>query len=263
MSWRRFLDDFGLLFFKPKAGIKRIIEEKPSLHKIAYVLFFVGLLRGVLETVWLYLMKGQLHQLIASLGSPEWYFLNSGPFVLGNITSVYFLWAVTAFIIFEGGRFLGGKGEFEDVLRVYGIFMFSYLLIGILNFAHLYIGIPFIRFKASEVFNPEIGIGQDVVFAWLTIISYVAARNVHRLSKTMSALIASLPFSSGIVLYIVSVILFFGVYEMLPFEIGFTSYLLSGILYIVFTSVLAIILIIWGYKHNKVIKTVNDFIHRK
>ena len=261
MSWRRFLDDFGLLFFKPKTGIKKILVEKPGLHKIAYVLFFVGLLRGVLETIWLYLMKGQLHQLVSSLGSPEWYLLNSGPFVLSNITSVYFLWAVTAFIIFEGGRFLG-KGEFEDVLRIYGIFMFSYLLIGILNFAHIYIDIPFIRFKASDVFNPEMGVGQVVVFAWLTIISYFAARSVHRLSKAMSALIASLPFSAGIVLYIVSVVLFFGVYEMLPFEIGVTSYLLSEILYIIFTSALAIIFIIWGYNRDRIIKLINGFIHR-
>ena len=213
----------------------------------------MGLLRGVLETIWLYLMKGQLHQLISSLGSPEWYLLNSGPFVLCNITSVYFLWAVTAFIIFEGGRFLGGTGEFEDVLRVYGVFMCSYLLIAILNFAHLYIDIPFIRFKALEVFNPEMGIGQDVIFAWLTILSYVVARSVHRLSKAMSALIASLPFSSGIVLYIVSVIVFFGMYDI--FEIGFTSYLLSELLYIIVTSALAIIVIIWGYNRGKRIKT--------
>ncbi len=167
MSWRRFLDDFGLLFFKPKAGIKKIVEGKPSLHKIVYILFFVGLLRGVLETIWLYLMKGQFQQFIFSLGSLQWYLFNGGPFIIVNITSVYFLWALTAFIIF------------------------------------------------------------------------------------------------GIVLYVVSVILFFSVYEMLPFKIGLTSHLLSGILYIIFTSVLAIILIILGYNHNRIVKTINDFMRRK
>ena len=110
MSLQRLFNDFLLLAFKPQIGIERILIEKPNLHTIVYVLFFVGLIRGVVETIWLYLMKGQFQQFISSLGSPDWYLFNAGPFILCNIPSTYFLWSLTALIVFESGKFLGGKG---------------------------------------------------------------------------------------------------------------------------------------------------------
>lgn len=161
---------------------------------------------------------------------------------------------MVALTIFKAGRFLGGKGEFEDILRIYGIFMFSYLIIGVLNFVHLFIDIPFIRFSASEIFNPEIGIGQEFVFAWLTVLSYFVVKKVHGLSKANSALIASLPFSIGIVLYIFSVVIFFRFYETLPNKMGFTPYFLSGLLYIVFNIALTIVFVEIGYKKFWVLK---------
>ena len=107
----RLFNDFLLLFFKPKSGIEKILHEKPSLRTIIYVLFFIGLLRGVVETIWLYLMKGQFQQFISSLGSLDWYLINSGPFVMANITSVYF------FIPDKALKAIDGLGKGTDYFR--------------------------------------------------------------------------------------------------------------------------------------------------
>jgi len=235
-----------ILLLKPHYGIKKIIEENLDLRTIAYMLFFIGLIRGVLETVWLYVMVGKFSKLLSSLRTLDWYLLNGGPFVLGNVTSVYFLWMLVTFIIFKFGKLLGGKGNFNDLLKVYGTFMISYALIGVINYVHVLVDIPFICFKASEYFNPAIGVGQEVVFLWLIVISYFVARDLHNLSKIDSILISFLPVLIGIALYIISVILFFNFYKLLPFKVGFTSYFLSGVLYVIFTSILSVTIFKWG-----------------
>lgn len=89
---RSYIGYFLLLLIKPIEAINEILCDKLSMRTIIIWLFIAGLLRGVLETVWLYLMKGQSQLLIHSLGSLNWYLFNSGPFVFGNITSAYFLW---------------------------------------------------------------------------------------------------------------------------------------------------------------------------
>jgi len=246
----KLLYHYNILLLKPRYGIKRIIEENLDLKSIACMLFLVGLIRGTLETVWLYLIVGKFSKLILSLRSLDWYLFNSGPFIVGNITSVYFLWMLVAFIVFKFGRFLGGRGNFNDMLKVYGIFMISYALIGVINYVHVLVDMPFVCFKASEYFNPAIGVGQEIVFLWLIVISYFVARDLHNLSRTDSILISSLPVLVGITLYIISVSLFFSFYKLLPFKVGLTSYFLSGILYVIFTSVLSVILFKWGKDHN-------------
>jgi hypothetical protein len=168
-----------ILFLRPVSGIKKILDEKPGMRLILYWLFIAGLLRGVVETIWLYLMKGQFHQFVSSMGDLNWYLLNIGPFIVSNISSSYFLWTLTALIVYEAGKFLDGNGNFVDILRIYGVAMFSYFLIGILNFFHYFVNISMIRFRASEIFNPDMGIGQIAIFVWLAILTYQVARNIH------------------------------------------------------------------------------------
>lgn len=148
--------------------------------------------------------------------------------------------------MFMAGRLLGGSGKFSDLLRIYGVFMFSYLVIGVLNFAHLFISIPFLRLSTSEIFNPGLGIGQLTVFVWLSILSYIIARKVHNLSKINAVLIAALPSSIGIVLYMLSVAICFNFYKLLP-DIGLSVYLFSGLMYIIFTVLLTFIFLRVGY----------------
>ena len=251
----RLFNDFLLLFFKPKSGIEKILHEKPSLHTIVYILFFIGLLRGVVEIIWLYLMKGQFQQFLYLLGSLDWYLFNAGPFIVCNIPTTYFLWSLTALIVFESGRFLGGEGEFVDILRIYGIFIFSNFLIAILNYLHYFVYIPTIRFRASEIFNPDIGIGQIVIFIWLVILTYQISRSVHRLSYTDSILIAFLPVLMGTVLYIFSIKACFNL--IIPFlNINVQPFLSSLIIYTLSTIFLTFLFLYIGFYNQKIINLI-------
>lgn len=82
-DWRKaaLLRLFGSLLFRPGSGVTAVLDASPSLALIALALIPVGLLRGVAEGLWYYLMTGRGSQVLALLAEPSWYTRYGGPYL--------------------------------------------------------------------------------------------------------------------------------------------------------------------------------------
>jgi len=69
---------FAGMVVRPSAGVSAVVDEGPELGRLAVMLGVVGLLRGVVEGLWYYLMTGRLHELPALLGRADWYYRYGG-----------------------------------------------------------------------------------------------------------------------------------------------------------------------------------------
>lgn len=186
------LEYFLSLFIKPAKTIERILAERPSFKRIAFFLLFIGALRGIIEGAWMLLMLGQFSQVISSPDLFRSYLLQGSYFGLANIITAYVRWAMFALIPYLLGRFLGGRGKFEEFLRLYGIILGIFLVTILPNFAHLALKLPIIEFRVSASYNPALGVGQMLTSCWLAYISYEAVRITHKLSKIESVFIGLL-----------------------------------------------------------------------
>jgi hypothetical protein len=248
MQYKDSIIDITLnIFFRPKVGIKKVKKLMPSLKLICIILFFIGLFRGILETMAVYILANKLNLFFISLGSIEWYLYNGGPFIIANIVSPFFFWATTSFIVFKGARFLGGKGKFGDSIRIFGLFMVSYLFIIIINFIHIYFEIPFIYFEVSPVVVPLFGIGHIIVFVWLTVLSYLVCRKIYMLDKISAAFISPLPALFGISLYVTSSALSSIFFQNRTLPTFFTL----DILYIVILSIISFSIFVFELRKDK------------
>jgi len=179
---------FLSLFIRPTYGIKRILEEKPSFKRIVVFLFWVSILRGIVEGVWMLLKEGQFTQVLASPILLKSYLWLGAPFIISSITCGYVRWAGFAFLPCLFAKFLGKKGDYKDFLRVNGVIMGIYLVTILPNFAYLFFRLPMIQFNVSRFYNPAIGIGQMITGVWLVFIIYKATRIICGLSKYQSFL---------------------------------------------------------------------------
>lgn len=75
------LTQFGRMLLRPAAGVALVLRSDPGLMRLALGLALVGLLRGIVEGLWYYLMTGQAHELFSLLGRAEWYTRYGGPFL--------------------------------------------------------------------------------------------------------------------------------------------------------------------------------------
>lgn len=210
------LAQFRLMALRPAAGVAAVLKAAPSPGRLAWALAAVGLLRGVAEGLWYYLMTGRLHTLPALLGRADWYTRYGAPFILLNIPSAHFLWLTTAIIIHLGCRALGGQGRFRQVLQATGIALFAYAAIGLINYVYIWWRLPSITLNASAFYSPNLGLGQLLVFMWLALVCYQIARQVHGLPPLSAALAAPLPVLLSLLLYLGSAGLFFRVVPLLP-----------------------------------------------
>lgn len=82
-DWRKaaLLRLFGSLLLRPGAGVAAVLDASPSLAVIALALVPVGLLRGIAEGLWYYLMTGRGGQVLALLAEPSWYTRYGGPYL--------------------------------------------------------------------------------------------------------------------------------------------------------------------------------------
>jgi len=174
---------FVLLLVRPSAGVNRILREKPGFKGIVFFLLGIGTLRGMAEGVWILSMQGRLGQVLSAPPLLKAYLLQGLPFVLSNVTTAYVRWAAFAVVPFLCGVFFGGRGRFEDFLRIYGVALGIFLVTIMPNFAYLFVKLPVIRFNVSEVYNPTIGIGQVLTSCWLVYVSYRAVMVVHKLPR--------------------------------------------------------------------------------
>lgn len=210
------LAQFLQMAVAPAAGVAAVIKSRPGLGAIAVLLGVVGLLRGVVEGFWYYLMMGKVHQLPELLTRPEWYTRYGGPFLILNIPSAHFLWFTTAVILYAGARLLGARGSFRQVLQVTGVALISYLPIGLFNYLHVWLELPSLTLDASDFYRPNLGIGQLVVFVWLTFVAYHALRQIFDLAPGSAALSAPLPVLLSLLLYLFSAGAFFWLAPRLP-----------------------------------------------
>ena len=175
---------FLSLLIRPTATIVRILLEKPDYKKIIFFLFGIGALRGITEEIWILSMNGQLGQVLGSMPLLKTHMTTGLPFILSNVITAYVRWVAFALLAFLCGLFLGGKGRFEDFLRLYGIILGISLVTILPNFIYLFVkNLPVIRFSVSTMYNPTIGIGQLVTSGWLVYVSYKAVMTIHKLPK--------------------------------------------------------------------------------
>jgi len=200
-------------------GSQYVLDARPDLGGLAVALAVVGLLRGIAEGYWYYLMTGTQGQLPYLLTQELWYTKYGGPFLLLNIPSAHFLWFTTAIILHLTGLALGGRGSYRAVLQITGVALFSYLGIGLINYLHLVWSLPSVTFHASPFFHPNLGIGQLIVFGWLIMVCYGTLIRVHRLDRLSAALGSALPILLSLVFYLVSAAMIFRVLMWFPEQI--------------------------------------------
>lgn len=235
------------LFIKPTQTIRHILEAPPSFKRIVIFLSLVGTLRGLLEGLLILLMVGQFTQVVSSLILLKSYLLNGTLFVFSNITTAYIRWVAFALMVYLFGRIIGGKGRFEEFLRLYGVILGIFMITILPNFAHPFFNLPMIKFNISNIYNPSMGIGQILTSIWLAFISYKAARLIHRLPKMESILIGlSLPLINIGILVLGAMILFNipGLASLDERRIIF----ITTFTFVIFTIVATPILLWFGYK---------------
>ena len=165
---------------------------KNDFKKIYIFLTLMGLLRGALETLWIFLMSGGLGQLYISLKRPSWYLFECGPFLLANVTTVFFRWAFFSLLILWAVRFQGRninyKVAYFDLLRKVSKILWLYPLAVLPNYLYLFRQLPLIRFRVSGMFQPAIGIGQVITGALTIFMIYRITRQLFGSNKTQSIL---------------------------------------------------------------------------
>ncbi|MDI6591953.1 MAG: YIP1 family protein [Patescibacteria group bacterium] len=184
------LSYFLNIIIRPTSGIRKIVQEKPSFKQIIIFLFIIGLLRGIIEGIWMLLWAGQFSQVISSLILLKSYLKLGIPFIISSISNGYVRWVGFALVACFLGRFFDKKGEFKDFLRVSGIILGVYLLTILPNFLYFFWDkLPMIQYKVSEVYNPAQGIGQILVSFWIVFIFYKVARVISELPKFQAFLV--------------------------------------------------------------------------
>lgn len=201
-----------LLFARPAQTIDKILREKITFREVIVFLGFIGLLRGIIDVLWTYLMAGSFGQLPSFLREADWRLYHGG-FLLANVLTVYSRWIAYSLISFGFGRFLGGKGDFRDFLKIYGVVSGVYLLTIFPNFIYLFVNLPAIRYPICDVYSPIRGIGQGLTSLWLAFISYKVVLKLQNHGVIGSIFIGLLVPLLSTGFYILAALLFFN----LPF----------------------------------------------
>ncbi len=226
------------VFFKPWKGAIQVTKDKTKFKTIALILFFIGLLRGIFETMMVYGLANKINEFYSSLGDLDWYLYNGGPFIISNIITPYFFWLGVSFIVHEEGKFFEGIGKYEDTLRFYGIFMISYLFIIILNFIHLYTNLPFLYYDVSTFYGPYFGVGHISIFIWISIVSFFVFTKQYQLQNLPAMILSiSLPLIA-MSAYVYSVFITSFVFQ----QKSLSSYFTMNVSYIFITLLITLIL---------------------
>lgn len=175
-----------------------------------------------------------------------------GPFLVLNIPSAHFLWLLTALLLHLFARWLGGEGRLRQTLQVTGIGLFSYLLIGLLNYLHLFAALPSVTLHASDFYRPNLGIGQLIVLTWMVLLCYHIGRQVYGLSTLSGILVAPLPVALSLLLYMGSAALFFNLIAVLPGRPAPTEWLgLANWAYLAAVLALSALIGLWARRRLK------------
>jgi hypothetical protein len=177
---------FCNLLIRPTYTIKEILIDRPGFKRVAFFLFWIGILRGLIEGLWMLAREGQFLPIMVSPVLFKSYMNVGTPFILSSITCGYVRWVGFALLPCLLAQFWGKEARYKDFLRVTGVMMGLYVVTILPNFAYLFFKLPMIQFHVSKVYNPAIGLGQWITAVWLVTIIYKASRMICHLSRFQS-----------------------------------------------------------------------------
>lgn len=239
---------FLLILIKPGKTIRQIIQSNIRLSKIIFFLFWLGVIRGVLEVIWIFAINHRLMEMPLLLRQLSWWYLESGPFILANILTVYFRWAMYSLVFYLLLRFFKIKMDFSKVLKVFSVILVLYVITMLTNFLHYFFRLDMIRFYISELYSYSMGIGQIISSCLLILLIYNLALyfGLDRISSLLSSLLV---FSAERIFYFFSA----WVYFRLPMinALSYKKIFNLGNCLSSLVSLLLTILFLWlGYKLN-------------
>ena len=223
------------------------------MQNIIFLLFWIGLLRGALEVVWIFAINHRLIELLFLSRKLSWWYLESGPFILANIFTAYSRWAMYSLIFYLGLNFLKIKADFFRILKLFSIIMWLYVLTILANFLHCFFNISMIKFDIAPLYTYSAGIGQWVSSCLLIFFVYKLGRH-FKSDKLSSLLIALLVFSADRAFYFFSAWFYF----RLPFisEFSHKKIFVAANHLNSLTSILLTLLFLWlGFRLNAQRKT--------
>lgn len=174
-----------------RRGFERAASATGSWRPILLLLLLFGTARGVLESALILLRAGHFLITLTQPYALRSYLVTGGAFLLANAVTAYVRWVLFALTVFLVGRWLGGRGRLEPLLRVFGPALAIYPLTILPDYLYLVVSLPAVRFSVSPVYNPVIGVGQLAASAWLVAFGYVAARRIHGLGRFDSLLVGA------------------------------------------------------------------------
>jgi len=243
---------FLRLFIRPTETIEEILRRRISLKRVAVFLLWIGVLRAVFEIVWIFSMSGRFNEITSYMRIPSWYIFETVPFVIANILTAYLRWAMFAALAFFGARvFSKEKRGFGDVLRVYGIALGIYAFGMLLNFVYAFWRLPAVRFEASSVYSPVIGIAQVFGSIFLVVVSYHAVRILFKLSRLEALFIGLLIPLLDRAFLIAATKVFFNAPALINFSAK-QVFFISTVCFAVFSVCATAFILYFGFKVGRV-----------
>jgi hypothetical protein len=235
------------LLWRPRRGLVLLQQHPMSLNSIIVFLIGVGFVRGMLDIPWIYWQAGRLILLLPSMTSPTWYLLNIGPFILAEIITALLRWVLFSTIVYGLGRFLGGQGSYRTTLCMYGALLGITLATILIDYLHLLMPLPLIRFSAAPRYNPVIGLGQVLTSLWIGNITYLVVRSEYQLAVWPSAMVgAFIPLLNTGLFLIVARVLFW----LLPNSIPHNMLLIALNIGFVILGLSAFVALLWWGCHR-------------
>lgn len=177
-----------LLLTRPQRAIPALQEGVLSGWALVGFLGVVGLLRGILEAVWLYAMARRPGILERLLLDPARYLAEGALFIAANGVTAYLRWAMYAFLFMAVARWFGRKVPFARLGTLTALLLGLYVVPVVVNTLYLFVSLPVVQFPVSQVYQPLIGFGTVIATVWFAWVAFWIFRDACGLSRTESLL---------------------------------------------------------------------------
>lgn len=187
----KMLKHIFLIFIKPKKSIREVAKSAFRLRDVIFLLFWLGLLRGLLECLWLFAVEHRLVEFSFLSTKMHWWVQESGPFILANILTVYLRWAMYSVVFCFMLKFFGKKSDFAKTLRVFSVILVLYVFAILVNFLHCFLKLKMVHFYITGLFSYSLGVGQLISSCFFLIFVYNLSRyfSLDRISSFLTALL--------------------------------------------------------------------------
>lgn len=241
---------FFHMLYAPGAAIDRVLAEQPSFKRITAYVSAMGLLRGLVEGLWILLMAGQLQAMLVRGQFGTWILGEAAPFLLANLLTGLFRWGLFAIVPYALGRFSGGQGRWLDFLRVYGVAMAIYVVTILPNYSYLFWHLPVYQVAVSWSYNPIFGLGQVLTSIWLGYFGYVSCRRLHGLPGVESVLVGVAVPATNLGLFIIAAKVFFNLRLLARLSLVHTFWIATA--GFIAAALVAIPVLFWlGFRHAR------------